>query len=130
MERGRSQSTRWIFWFYCMGNVFHVYDSSHLFMVCRINVIECFYAILGSYNRNNHLSNYSNAKNNEYRKFLEAKLAKINDIWSNFHNTEIEKWLERTNILINKTYFDAVEERDKVWKKRFEGIKPKSKSSN
>ena len=66
----------------------------------------------------------------EIEKHWKEKLTKVNIMWSDFHRVETTRWIEKTNILINKAYFDATQERDKLWKQKFSGVKSKPKISN
>jgi uncharacterized membrane-anchored protein YhcB (DUF1043 family) len=55
------------------------------------------------------------------------KAVKLHDEWRSFHRAELDKWQAKTAALVNKTYYDTVEERDRAWQKKFNGTKSKPK---
>jgi len=63
----------------------------------------------------------------EVNTYWNNKIIQFNDNWQSYHKTELDKWQIRTEALVHKTYYDAIEERDKAWKERFDGAKSKSK---
>lgn len=66
----------------------------------------------------------------EVENYWKQKIVNANNTWRDFHRAELDKWSEKTTVLINKTYHDAIEERDKAWEKKFGGVKPKPKPPN
>jgi hypothetical protein len=64
--------------------------------------------------------------------YWKKKILDANQNLSGFHKQELTKWQEATKVLINQTYNDAVNERDRAWRQKFEGtksVKPKPSSN-
>lgn len=59
--------------------------------------------------------------------YWKKKLVSANENWNVFYKTQTDKWFKETKDLVQKTYYETIEERDRAWEKKINGTKLKPK---
>lgn len=63
----------------------------------------------------------------EVETFWKGVILETNTNWSKFHQSELDKWAEKTKEVVQSTYKNTIEERDRAWERKLNGSKSKPK---